>query len=77
MNALVLVLLVSFAALLALHVAIIATLARKAPRRRALVALLVPPLVPFWAYRDRYYGRTLLWLGFFVTYVIARVLAAR
>ncbi len=47
------VLLASLACLLLAHTAILARLAfRSTPRRRALAALLLPPLAPWWALRQ-------------------------
>jgi hypothetical protein len=69
----------SFAALLTTHVAIIATLLRRPPRWRGLIALLPPvaPLAVYWALRERMYVRSALWLLGFVIYVTALVIGYR
>jgi hypothetical protein len=70
-------LLVSFATLLTTHVVIAVRLAwRTRPRYRGLVALLVPPLAPWWAYGQRWRRLVALWVGAIAVYLVARVLAA-
>lgn len=67
------VLIGSFAALLTTHVAIVASLLRRAPRWRGLVALLPPvaPLAVYWALRERMYLRGALWVLGLVLYLSA------
>jgi hypothetical protein len=77
MNALVLVLLGSFAAIVTLHVSMLLRLASCPPRRRALAALLVPPLAPFWTYRNGQRGRALVWMGLVAVYALTLVLSTR
>jgi hypothetical protein len=77
MNALVLVLLGSFAAMLTLHVTMLVRLASRPPRLRALAALLVPPLAPFWTYRHGQPGRALLWIGLLGVYALSLFLSTR
>ena len=70
-------LLLSFATLLTTHVAIAVRLTWRArPRYRGVVALLVPPLAPWWAYEQRWRRMALVWLGAVAVYLVARVLAA-
>jgi hypothetical protein len=70
-------LLLSFATLLTTHVAIAVRLGLRArPRYRGVVALLVPPLAPFWAYEQRWRTMVLLWVGAVAVYLVTRVLAA-
>lgn len=67
------VLIGSFAALLTTHVAIVASLLRRSPRWRGLVALLPPvaPLAVYWALRERMYRRSALWMLGLVVYLAA------
>ena len=70
-------LLVSFATLLTTHLVIAVRLGwRTRPRYRGLVALLVPPLAPWWAYQQRWWRLVLLWVGAVAVYLVARVIAA-
>lgn len=71
--ALVAVLVSSFALGLTAHVAIAIGLARRRPRRRALLALVLPPLAPIWALRARLFGRAAVWLGAFAIYAAAQL----
>ncbi len=64
----------SFASLVTAHVTIALALSSRQPRWRAWVALLVPPLAPFWAARSQMRGRATLWVVALVGYVVARVL---
>jgi hypothetical protein len=45
------------------HVAIVGGLARRRAWRKALAALLVPPLAPWWAFRLGMRARAYVWLG--------------
>jgi hypothetical protein len=65
----------AFALLATAHVTILVGLARRAPRWRALVALVVVPLAPYWALRDRMRVRAVTWLVGAIGYVVARVVA--
>ena len=65
----------SCALLLIAHVSIIAALATRSPRWRALVAFVVPPLAPYWAMREKLRGRAATWIASAVLYVIARIAA--
>lgn len=66
----------SFAAVLTAHVAIVATLLRRPPRWRGLVALLPPvaPLAVYWAFREGLYVRSALWVLGLAVYVTALIL---
>jgi sugar phosphate permease len=70
-------LIASFAALLTAHVSIVATLLRREPRWRGLVALPVAPLAMYWALRERMYVRGVLWLLGFTVYVSALLIGYR
>jgi hypothetical protein len=57
-----------FATLATIHVAIVLGLAMRDPRWRALVALVVPPLAPYWALRGDMHKRGLFWIGSVLLY---------
>lgn len=66
----------TFAVLVTAHVAIVFGLARHEPRWRAAVAFFVPPLAPYWGFRERMRVRSIIWGVAFLLYVIA-LLGAR
>lgn len=62
-------LLASFATLLTTHLVIAVRLVVGAkPRYRGLLVLVVPPLAPMWAYRERWRKLCWTWLGSVVAY---------
>jgi hypothetical protein len=61
-----------FAVALTAHVTIVAGLAVRTPRVRALLALLFAPLAPYWAVRERMGVRAAAWVIGLVGYAIAR-----
>ncbi len=64
-------LLVSFATLVTTHVVIaVRLLWRARPRYRGLVALVVPPLAPVWAYGEQWRRLCWLWVGSVVVYAV-------
>ncbi len=63
----------SFATLLTAHIAIVIGLARKVPRWRALVAVVLPPLGAVWVIRDRQWLRGITWLVAAVVYIVVRL----
>jgi hypothetical protein len=65
----------SFALLVTVHVALAAGLFCRAPRWRGALALLLPPLAPYWGMRERMRVRTSLWLGSLMVYIVARMVA--
>ncbi len=69
------VLVVAFAVLVTAHVTIVVGLFRRTPRWRSIVALVVAPLAPYWAIRDRMYVRGAAWLVGAVAYAVARRLS--
>jgi hypothetical protein len=69
-------LVLAFAVLATVHVAIVAGLAGRAPRWRALPALVVAPLAPYWAWPTMR-RRAVLWLASAAAYVVLHVLARR
>jgi hypothetical protein len=68
------VLVLSFATVVTVHVAIAArlVLARR-PRWRGLIALAVPPLAPLWAYREGWRRSATLWLAGVLAYLVGRI----
>ncbi|HEY3593220.1 MAG TPA: hypothetical protein VGL13_05080 [Polyangiaceae bacterium] len=66
----------AFATLITVHVAIAFGLAKQSPRWRGAAALLVPPLAPYWALRLGMMVRGAIWLGAVVVYAVFRGLAA-
>lgn len=65
----------AFAALSTAHVTLAIGLAGQTPRWRALVALVVPPLAPFWGWAAGMRARASLWVAAVVVYAIAAALA--
>jgi hypothetical protein len=68
---------IAFAILVTAHLAIVVGLLRRSPRWRAPVALVVPPLAPFWAWREKMRVRGIAWVVGGVAYVIALTFAMR
>ncbi len=62
-EALVVSLLVAFAALATAHIALVLGLARRSPRWRAIVALPALPLAPYWGVRSGMHVRAGLWIA--------------
>jgi hypothetical protein len=63
------VLLLSFATLCTTHLAIAVRLVwRVRPRYRGLIALVVPPLAPVWAYGQAWRAMCWIWIGSVVAY---------
>lgn len=69
-------LVLSFAVLVTSHVALVYGLTMQRPRWRGPVALLVPPLAPFWGVTARMYLRSAFWLMSLLVYAAIRFLAA-
>jgi hypothetical protein len=65
---LVLGLVLAFAALVTVHVAIVLGLAWRDPRWRAVAAFFVPPLAPYWAVQSGMMIRAAIWIGSVVLY---------
>jgi hypothetical protein len=70
-------LMVAFATLLTAHVALTIGLARHGPRARAVAAFFVPPLAPYWGWRDGMRRRGVLWGVAAISYVVALCFAMR
>ena len=67
----------AFAALVTAHVALVAGLAARPPRWRALGALVVPVLAPWWGHRERMWARTHVWTVSAVAYGVLWWLSGR
>jgi hypothetical protein len=65
----------AFAALVTAHVRLLFGLLVVEPRLRALWALLVPPLAPFWG-REQLRGWAMAWGIALVTYALSLLLAS-
>ncbi|MBX3207002.1 MAG: hypothetical protein KF764_18290 [Labilithrix sp.] len=70
-------LVVAFALVITTHVAIALGLAKRQPRWRAAVALVVPPFAPYWGWQERMRTRVALWVFGLVVYVVMLALASR
>jgi hypothetical protein len=70
-------LLLAFAVLVTAHVALVAGLAVRPPRWRALAALFIPPLAPWWGRAERLHVRTVAWVASAIAYAILRWAASR
>lgn len=68
-------LVVSFAALVTAHVALAFGLTLARPRWRGPVALLVPPLAPYWGMEAGMKRRAAVWVTALVIYALARIVA--
>ena len=69
-------LVLAFAAVVTAHVTLVVGLAGRPPRWRALVALVVPPLGPYWGW-DGLRRRSVLWVVSAAAYAALRVIASR
>jgi hypothetical protein len=68
-------LVLGFAALVTAHLATLVGLAARRPRWHAPLALLLPPLAPYWAVRQGMLGRAVIWIASGALYAVARVLS--
>ncbi len=70
-------LLLSFGTLVTTHVAIVGRMVwRVRPWYRGLMAVVVPPLAPWWAYEQRWRTMVGLWGGSLLAYAVFLVIAA-
>lgn len=58
------------------HVTLVIGLLRRKPWWRGLVALVVPPLAPFWGYEAELRGRVTLWVVTLAVYLASVTAAA-
>jgi hypothetical protein len=69
-------LVLGFATLVTVHVALaIRLMRRERPRWRGLVALVVPPLAVIWGFRAGFRRNAVLWLVAVVIYLIALIVS--
>ncbi len=66
----------AFGLLVTVHVALSVALLTRRPRWRAPVALLVPPLAPYWGYKEGWRKASLVWVTAFCVYAVARMAAS-
>lgn len=72
------VLLLAFATFVTSHVAIaVKLLARTEDRWRGAVVWIAPPLAPLWALQRTWRAWAVAWVGSFVVYAIALIIALR
>jgi len=65
----------ALAVFVAAHVALVAGLARRRTWGRAVLALLVPPLAPWWGYRVGLRVATIAWCAALALYALGVVVA--
>jgi hypothetical protein len=70
------VLVAAFATLVTVHVTLALGLGRRSPRWRGAVALVVPPLAPWWGWRAGMRARAAIWLVAAPLYAVSLWLAA-
>lgn len=70
------VVVLAFALLVTAHLAIVVGLVAKTPRWRALVALVLAPLAPYWAWREHMRVRAGIWALGLVLYVVSLIAAS-
>jgi hypothetical protein len=75
--ALLSVLVIAFATLVTVHIALALAIARRGRRSRALAALVVAPLAPYFGWREGLRARGALWMVAAVSYMAALWLAMR
>jgi hypothetical protein len=75
-SALLVLLCVAVGLHLVAHVTLVIGLLRRKPWWRGLVALVVPPLAPFWGFEARLRGRVTLWVVTLVVYLATVTTAA-
>lgn len=68
---------VAFGTLGTAHVALLFGFMARPPRWRALLALLVPPLAPYWGWQERRPLAATLWLLGLFGYLFALILSIR
>jgi hypothetical protein len=66
----------AFAALVTAHVRLLFGLLARRPRLRALWALIIPMLAPFWGYKEKLTGWATAWTIALVTYALSLLLAS-
>jgi hypothetical protein len=70
-------LVLAFASWVTAHVALVAGLAVRRPRWRAVAALAIVPLAPWWGRTEGMHRRTVAWVVGALAYALLRWLASR
>jgi hypothetical protein len=70
-------LVVAFALWVTVHLTLAFGLGRRVSIGRGMAALVVPPLAPYWGFRERMWIRGSLWALLAVTYCVALFLASK
>jgi hypothetical protein len=65
-------LVLAFAALVTAHLTLVIGLAGRPPRWRAAVALVAPPLAPYWGAKEHFRIRSIAWIASAVFYLAMR-----
>ena len=68
---------ITLALFLVVHATLLVSLAARRPRYRALIALVAPPLAPYWAWRRDHRTRVYLWLASLTLYAAGIVALGR
>jgi hypothetical protein len=69
-------LILAFALLVTMHLALAFRLVLRRPRWRGVVALVLPPLAPYWGAEAGMARMALVWVVALCIYVVARIAAA-
>jgi hypothetical protein len=69
-------LIIAFALLLTMHAALVVRLLMREPRWRGLVALVLPPLAPYWGMEAGMKRMAIVWIVALSFYIVARIAAA-
>jgi apolipoprotein N-acyltransferase len=73
----VVLLALAFAVLVTAHVSLLAVLAFRRPRWRAIAALVIPPLAPYWGWQERRHVASSVWVFGAIAYVVSLLLTLR
>jgi hypothetical protein len=68
-------LVVGFAAAMTFHIALVVGLAHRIGPARGFIALVIPPLAPYWGFGVRMRVRSVAWIVSVVIYIVARLTA--
>jgi hypothetical protein len=70
------ILVAAFALLVCAHATVVVGLLIRTPRHHGLLALVFPPLAPYWGLRQGLRVRGFIWLAALALYALARIAAA-
>lgn len=71
------ILAIAFGVLTTAHVALLFVLAGQPPRWRAVAALIVPPLAPYWGWQEQARFASATWVFGLIAYVVSLLIALR